>query len=114
MKKIEKIDLLSEQDLIYSTLAVERGKIIGFAVIQIAIIDEQRHQIARYDCAHGYAHKDCLYEKRLRKEILPMRPLNELFKTAKEEIRVKWQNWKGEYIRNKRNDLDRNTNRRHS
>jgi hypothetical protein len=101
MKVIEKTDALDEHDFLHTKFIVDHGNIIGFAVIQIALIKGDKHQIVRYDCSHGYAHKDCSYEKAMRKEALPNRPLDELFNMAKEEIRLNWQNWKSEYLRNK-------------
>ncbi|MBN2517299.1 MAG: hypothetical protein JXB14_00480 [Candidatus Altiarchaeota archaeon] len=100
MKIAQKTEILSETDTIYREFKVERGVIMGFVVVQIAFIDGERHQIVRYDCSHGYAHKDCLYERKARKEELPDRPLDELYKMAKEEIRGNWKHWKSLYIKN--------------
>lgn len=99
MKVVQKTELLSETDSIYSEFKVDHGAITGFAVVQIALIEGVRHQVVRYDCSHGYAHKDCLYERKTMKEELPDRPLDELYSMALEEIRRNWMHWKRLYAK---------------
>jgi len=61
---------LSLDDELVVEMEVEKSKIVDFKVMYNTIIEGKEHQIVRYDCAHGYAHKDILYEKPKRKETM--------------------------------------------
>jgi|GEM_PF-866802 len=100
MKIITDVRPLSRSDSVYTKLTVDHGVIVEFAVVQIADINGQTHQIVRYDCSHGYAHKDCLYTRAQRKERLPERPFDELFRMAIKEVEKEWQRNKSLYMRN--------------
>jgi hypothetical protein len=101
MRIVETSDKLSDEDEIFIRMELSHGMIMGFAVVQVSEINGAEHQIVRYDCSHGYAHKDCLYEARNRKEELPDKPLDELCNEAIGEIRREWKNYRSRFMRNR-------------
>mgnify|MGYP001070575257 CR=1 FL=1 len=98
MKVIQDIEVLSESDDMLRELTVDKGKVISFVAVSLMVIGGVRHQIARYDCSHGYVHKDCFYEKTPSKERLPDRSLKELYKMASEVNVTKGKSWRVKYI----------------
>jgi len=101
MKLVETTERLGDEDVLYTKMELSHGALLSFTVVQISQMGEERYQIVRYDCAHGYAHKDCLYEPARRKEELPDRPLDELCNGAREEIKREWKNYRSRFMRNR-------------
>ena len=56
----------------------------------------------RFDCEHGFAHKDIMYEKKPRKEKLPDLSFKELANMAIDEIEQNWKQYKSQYMRNRK------------
>lgn len=100
MKVVETTERLSDEDVLYTKIELSHGMVLRFTVVQISQIGERGYQVVRYDCAHRYAHKDCLYETKNRKEELPDRPLDELFNEAREDIKREWKNYRSQFMRN--------------
>ncbi len=100
MKIVEKFEPLSETDGIYTKLVIDHGMVIDFVVAQISEFGEQKFQVVRYDTAHGYAHKDCLYLSGMVKELLPDRPFDDLYGMCIKEIKSEWRNYQSQYLRN--------------
>jgi len=101
MKIVETSDKLSDEDEVFVRMELSHGMTSSFTVIQISEINGQRCQVVRYDCAHGYAHKDCLYDLSNKKEELPDRPLDELCNEAREDIKREWKNYRSQFMRNR-------------
>ena len=93
------ICLSHETDYIRINLIKEGGRIVDFQVVYYTVIGGKNHQVVRYDCCHGYPHRDSLYTNPPKKEELPKRPLNELVKDAVYEIKGGWETYKRKYMR---------------
>lgn len=90
---------LSLEDELVVEMEIERSNIVDFKVMYNTIIKGKEHQVVRYDCAHGYAHKDILYEKPKRKEIMADIEYDELLDIAKDDIERNWEQYKKKYLR---------------
>jgi hypothetical protein len=101
MKIAEKLELLSETDNIYIRIVTDHGMITDFVIAQVSEFGEEKCQVVRYDTAHGYAHKDCLYLSEKVKELLPDRPFDELFEMCVREVKSEWKNYRSQYMRNR-------------
>lgn len=62
----------------------QSGVVISFAVVLIAWIDDEWECVTRYDCAHGFAHRDVLGKRGglLYKRTFPGLTLEEIFHHA--------------------------------
>ena len=57
-------------------------------------------QIVRYDTAHGYPHRDNLYEKPTSKSPLPVEPLEDIRRFALDDLCSRWHGYLSKYLRN--------------
>lgn len=105
MKVVERFIDLGERDGIHTKLVIDHGVVIDFVVVQISEISGEAHQLVRYDCSHGYVHKDCLYARDGRKEELPDRPFDELYEMCVREVKSEWKNYRSQYLRNRWGNL---------
>jgi len=78
----------------------KRGGVVDFKVIYYAIIDGKQHQIIRYDCSHGFAHKDVFYTNPPVKEPMPHLPYDKLLDIAKEDIKDNWREYRSKFMNN--------------
>jgi len=77
----------------------EGGEITDFALVYYTVIGGVEHQILRYDCAHGSAHKDVFYVKPPQKQKLPGLSLKTLFTMGFEDIEKNWRVYKEKYLK---------------
>ena len=79
---------------------MEKGEIKNFSVSYVSEIAGKAASIMRYDCAHGFLHKDICYKKPMVKEKV-IRELNgELVNEIQKEIEGNWRKYKEWYIKN--------------
>ena len=76
-------------------LQVEAGRVLGFSVNLSVRIDDDYHDVIRYDTAHGYLHVHRFWES---VEMQPWRsyagrPLAEAFQAAYEDIKTNWERY---------------------
>ncbi len=90
---------LSLEDELVVEMEIERSEIVDFKVMYNTIVEGKEHQVVRYDCAHGYAHKDVLYEKPKKKEIMADIEYGELLDIARDDIEKNWEQYKRKYLR---------------
>jgi len=98
MKRSYKYPLSLEDELVVE-MEIEKSKIVDFKVMYNTIIGGRERQVVRYNCAHGYAHKDILYEKLKRKEIMADIGYGKLPDIARDDIERNWERYKKKYLR---------------
>jgi len=89
-------------DLIRAYISVSNGVVQEFSIMYNTIIDGKEHTVVRYDCSHGFAHKDELFGEKKEKIPMPNLDLNKLVDIALDEIQRDWQAQKNQYMRNHR------------
>ncbi|MFH0863400.1 MAG: hypothetical protein V1875_10305 [Candidatus Altiarchaeota archaeon] len=94
--------LVYGEDEIYTKITLCRGEVIDFAVIYYTLTEGEPHQVVRYDCAHGHAHKDTLCTNPPKKEDMPRLPYKELFNRALDDIEKNWRRYKQQHKRIKK------------
>jgi hypothetical protein len=69
---------------IYIWRRTEAGVVVSFAVVLIAWTGDEWECVTRYDCAHGFAHRDVLGKRAglLYKQTFPGLDLEEIFHYA--------------------------------
>ena len=78
----------------------EKGMINDLVIQYEALINRKWHPIVRYDCAHGFFHRDLLHPngEKEKKEI-EMPDLNTAFAFARQDIEDRWKWYKEQYIK---------------
>ncbi len=65
-----------------------------------AMIDEKWVAIVRYDCAHGFFHRDLLYPNGDKeKKLIDVPNLKYAFTFAKQDLEDKWEWYKEQYLK---------------
>ncbi len=97
---------LSESDFVLVKYDIKKWEIKYMLVVYYSIIDDKLYQIFRVDMAHGFLHKDKLFERRPErvKEEIFEKPTVELVWRIVREIQETWQEMRKSFIRNKFGD----------
>lgn len=78
----------------------EKGIIIDLVMQYEALIKTKWHAIVRYDCAHGFFHRDTLKPNGTQeKKAIDMSDLNTAFAFARQDIEDRWKWYKERYIK---------------
>ena len=87
-------------DRIRVKLEKEKGMINDLVLQYEALIKEKWHAIVRYDCAHGFFHRDLLKPNGDKeKKAIDMPDLNTAFAFARQDIEDRWKWYKEQYIK---------------
>jgi hypothetical protein len=81
-------------------MSKEKGAIIDLVIQYETIINEQWQPIVRYDCTHGFFHRDLLKPNGDKeKKVIEISDLNTAFTYAKQDIEDRWHWYKEQYIK---------------
>ena len=87
-------------DRIRVKFSKEKGMIIDLVIQYEALVKEKWHAIVRYDCAHGFFHRDTLKPNgEKEKRAIEMPDLNTAFAFARQDIEDRWKWFKEQYIK---------------
>ena len=87
-------------DRIRVKLEKEKEMINDLVLQYEALIKEKWHAIVRYDCAHGFFHRDLLKPNGDKeKKAIDMPDLNTAFAFARQDIEDRWKWYKEQYIK---------------
>lgn len=90
---------------IYVSKHYEHG-LAGFVLVYFVIENGSNMEIATWDCAHGFAHRDLLYlpeDDKRRKLALSPAPLGEQFDEALDDVYRNWRRYYEEFCARRRN-----------
>ncbi len=77
----------------------EKGDITDVVLQYEAMIDEKWLAIVRYDCAHGFFHRDLLHPNGDKeKKIIEVPDLKYAFTFAKQDLEDKWEWYREQYV----------------
>ena len=80
---------------------IKKGKVIDFVVQYESNITDKWVAIVRFDCMHGFFHKDIMTpDGKQEKKKIDINDLNIAFTYAIEHLTEKWQFYKEEYLKN--------------
>ena len=102
MKKKEFIKTISvdENDRLRIRISTEKGHVVDIMVQYEAMIAGAWREIVRYDCAHGFLHRDVMLPKgKTEKQPLSIANLDDALRYAEQDIKDRWQWYKERYIR---------------
>lgn len=88
------------EDRLRVKIKTERGKVVNIVVQYEAMIRGAWHEIVRYDCEHGYFHRDVIYPKgRKEKQPIAIENLNDALQYAEQDLKDRWAWYKDRYRR---------------
>ncbi|MFW6275637.1 MAG: DUF7718 family protein [bacterium] len=78
----------------------EKGVITDLVLQYEALIAEKWHAVVRYDCAHGFFHRDLLKPNgEKEKKVIDIPDLNTAFTFARQDIEDRWKWYKEQYTK---------------
>ena len=87
-------------DRLRFSMRKDKGVIVDLLIQYESFINDLWHTIVRYDCAHGFFHRDMMKPNgEKEKKIIDMPNLNTAFTYAKQDIEDRWIWYKEQYIR---------------
>jgi len=90
----------SGEDRLRLRIETEKGKVKDIAVQYEAKFGDEWHPIVRYDCSHGFLHRDVLFPGgRKEKYPLDIPDLNTALIYAEQDIKDRWQWYRNRYKR---------------
>jgi hypothetical protein len=81
---------------------IDKGKVIDFVIQYESFINNKWIAIVRYDCVHGFFHRDELFAKgeQIKTEI-DINDLNSAALYAEQDLRDRWNWYKQQYLKHK-------------
>lgn len=99
-KEFTKVISQSGDDRLRLKIETKKGKVVDIVVQYEAKFDEEWHPIVRYDCSHGFLHRDVMFPGD-KKEKYPLDIPD--FKTAllyaEQDIKDRWKWYRDQYRR---------------
>lgn len=102
MGKKEFFKYLDKQntDRLRMRITTEKGKVIDIVVQYETLINDKWNAVVRYDCEHGFFHRDVVYpggEKE--KQAIGIRNLENALLYAEQDLKDRWEWYKQRYIK---------------
>jgi hypothetical protein len=90
-KEFTKVISQSQDDRLRIKIETERGKVLDMVVQYEAKFEEEWHPIVRYDCSHGFLHRDIMFPGgKKEKHLLDIADLNSALLYAEQDIKDRW------------------------
>ena len=103
MKEIAYLKLLEdyETERLRIRIRTNNGKVIDIVVQYETLLNNKWTPIVRYDCAHGFFHRDVLFPKgeKEKETIAISSSLKDALSYAEQEIKDRWEFYKERYIK---------------
>jgi len=99
-KEFIKTVSIDGNDRLRIRISTEKGQVVNIMVQYEANITGAWREIVRYDCAHGFLHRDVISPGgKTEKQPLSIANLNDALQYAEQDIKDRWQWYKERYIR---------------
>jgi len=93
-----------ETDVILVYMSGDKAAGVKFRLIYCTVIDGEKHQVVRYDCRHGFPHRDICYTIPNQKEEMPKLPNDKLIGIAMHDLKTNYQAYKQKYLKLTKNE----------
>jgi hypothetical protein len=78
----------------------EKGRILSFSVQFETLVENQWYPVVRYDCAHGFAHRDLMQRNgAIIKTPVFIQDYNDALTFAESDLKANWKVYKERYLR---------------
>jgi hypothetical protein len=76
----------------------QKGELRDIVIQYESFLNNKWHPIVRYDCSHGFFHKDIMKPNgEKEKQIIPISSLKDALNYAEQDIKDKWVSYKERY-----------------
>lgn len=90
----------NESEKLRMRITTEKGKVIDMIVQYESLLNEKWTPVLRYDCSHGYFHRDVLFpDGEKEKQVVPMASLENALFYAEQDIKDRWEFYKERYLK---------------
>jgi len=91
-------ELSHEGDRLRIKIHVEKGKVVDIVVQYEAKVGDKWYPIVRYDCSHGYFHRDILNPRGEKtKQPIDIAKLKDALRYAEQDIKDRWEWYKDRF-----------------
>ncbi|RLD57576.1 MAG: hypothetical protein DRJ05_09480 [Bacteroidetes bacterium] len=81
-------------------ITVENGKVVDIVVQYETLIEGKWKTIVRYDCAHGFFHRDVLFPNGDKdKQVIEFDSLETALSYAEQDLKDRWDFYRSRYIK---------------
>ena len=81
-------------------ITVENGQVVDIVVQYETLIDGKWHAIVRYDCVHGFFHRDVLFPNGEKdKQVIEFDKLETALTYAEQDLKDRWEFYKKRYLK---------------
>jgi hypothetical protein len=99
-KEFTKLLTPEGEDRLRVRIVIEKSKVKDVVIQYEAKIKDKWHTIVRYDCAHGFFHRDLLTVKGDKiKQPIAISNLNDALTYAEQDLKDRWEWYKEQYKR---------------
>ena len=89
-----------QHELIRFRIWTDKGKLVSLVVQYESFILGKWHNIVRYDCSHGFFHRDVLFPKGVKEKYeISITSLKDGFNYAEQDIKDRWEFYKERYVK---------------
>ena len=97
-KEFTKFLDLEEENRLRIKIVILKGKVKDIVVQYEAKFKDKWHSIVRYDCSHGFFHRDVLHpDGREDKYPIPLSNLNDALLYSEQDIKDRWDWYREKY-----------------
>ena len=90
-----------EVELLRIRLWIDKGKVTDLVIQYESKIKEKWYSIVRYDCSHGFFHRDTLFPNgKKEKQAISILTLEDAVNYAEQDIKDRWEFYKDRFIKN--------------
>ncbi len=91
---------VAEHEKLRLRIKTNAGKVADVVVQYESFINGKWTPIVRYDCAHGFFHRDILYPKNEKeKQTINISSLEDALNYAEQDIKDRWEFYKERYLK---------------
>lgn len=90
----------NDEERLRMEFVTDKGKVKDLVVQYESLLNNEWIAIVRYDCSHGFFHRDTMKRNgRRRKKEIRVSNLNEALNYALADIKINWENYKENYFK---------------
>jgi len=90
----------SETEKLRMRIRTEKGKVLDMVVQYESFLNNKWTPIVRYDCSHGFFHRDVLYPNgEKEKQAITITSMEDALNYAEQDFRDRWDFYKERYIK---------------
>jgi hypothetical protein len=92
-----------ENERLRIRIIIEKGKVSDVVVQYESLINGKWAPIVRYDCSHGFFHRDVMNpDGSKEKKVIGIKNLDDALLYAEQDLKDRWEYYKGKYLKEKK------------